>query len=131
MIARIFIGNIVAALALGTFIPASTNASDIVPAPPQAKAIALKGVTIHPVSGPDIASGTIVFDNGKITAIGAEVVIPGGAEVIDATGKHVYPHLDECVGYCPSAAAGEGDCAERRHDSSGERARYRLGDDRF
>lgn len=73
--------------------PISIHASDIIPAPPQAKAIALKGATIHPVSGPDIASGTIVFDNGKITAIGAEVAIPEGAEIIDATGKHVYPGL--------------------------------------
>ena len=79
--------------ALGAFAALSTHASDIIPAPPQAKAIALKGATIHPVSGPDIASGTIVFDNGKITAIGADVVIPEGAEVIDATGKHVYPGL--------------------------------------
>jgi imidazolonepropionase-like amidohydrolase len=70
---------------------ASGHASDNVPSPPQAKAIALKGATIHPVSGPDIPSGTIVFDKGKITAIGADAAVPAGAEVIDATGKHVYP----------------------------------------
>ena len=60
---------------------------------PQARAIALKGATIHPVSGPDIASGTIVFENGKITALGPDVAIPAGAEVIDVTGKHIYPGL--------------------------------------
>jgi len=69
------------------------HASDTLPAPPQAKAIAIKGATIHPVSGPDIPSGTIVFDNGKITAIGADAAIPSGAEVIDGAGKHVYPGL--------------------------------------
>jgi len=63
------------------------------PAPPQAKPVALKGATLHPVSGPEIATGTIVFDNGKITAIGADVPVPAGAEVVDATGKHVYPGL--------------------------------------
>ena len=71
----------------------STHASDTIPAPPQAKAIALKGATIHPVTGPDIPSGTIVFENGKITAIGADAAIPEGAEVIDAGGKHIYPGL--------------------------------------
>ena len=70
---------------------ANSYASDNIPAPPQAKPIALKGATIHPVSGPDIPSGTIVFDKGKITAIGADAAVPAGAEVIDATGKHIYP----------------------------------------
>lgn len=70
---------------------ASSYASDNIPSPPQAKPIALKGATIHPVSGPDIPSGTIVFDKGKITAIGADAAVPTGAEVIDATGKHIYP----------------------------------------
>src|SRR4051812_37568912 len=72
---------------------AAANASDTMPAPPQTKPIAIKGATIHPVSGPEIPSGTIVFENGKITAIGADAAVPAGAEVIDGTGKHVYPGL--------------------------------------
>jgi imidazolonepropionase-like amidohydrolase len=32
-----------------------------------------------------------VFENGKITAIGANAGVPAGAEVIDATGKHIFP----------------------------------------
>jgi imidazolonepropionase-like amidohydrolase len=75
------------------FVAAVARASDTLPAPPQAKPIAIKGATIHPVSGPDIPSGTIVFENGKITAIGADAAIPSGAEVIDGAGKHVYPGL--------------------------------------
>src|ERR1051325_3778225 len=67
--------------------------SDTIPAAPQAKPIAIKGATIHPVSGPDIPNGTIVFENGKITALGADVAIPSGADVIEANGKHVYPGL--------------------------------------
>src|SRR3954466_3298407 len=72
---------------------ASVNASDTIPAPPQTKPVAIKGATIHPVSGPDIPAGTIVFENGKITAIGADAAVPSGAEVIEANGKHVYPGL--------------------------------------
>jgi len=72
---------------------ASINASDTIPAASQTKPIAIKGATIHPVSGPDIPNGTIVFENGKITALGADAAIPSGADVIEANGKHVYPGL--------------------------------------
>lgn len=64
-----------------------------IPAPSQAKPIVIRGATVHPVSGPDIADGTIVFDKGKITAIGADAAPPADAEVIEANGKHVYPGL--------------------------------------
>ncbi len=71
----------------------SAFASNEIPAPPQSKPIALKGATIHPVSGPDIANGTIVFDKGKIVSLGASANIPADAETIDVTGKHIYPGL--------------------------------------
>lgn len=70
-----------------------TLASDVIPAGPQPRPIALKGATIHPVSGPDIPSGVIVFDKGKITALGANAAIPADAETVDVTGKHIYPGL--------------------------------------
>jgi imidazolonepropionase-like amidohydrolase len=82
-----------AALIAAFCLSAQVQGSDSMPAPPQTKPIALKGATIHPVVGPDIPSGTIVFENGKITAIGADAAIPSGAEVIDVTGKHIYPGL--------------------------------------
>jgi imidazolonepropionase-like amidohydrolase len=69
------------------------SASDTIPAPAQTKAIAIKGATIHPVSGPEIPNGTVVFEAGKITTLGADAAIPAGAEVIEANGKHVYPGL--------------------------------------
>src|SRR3954469_12267978 len=74
-------------------ITATVHGSDTIPAQPQAKPIAIKGATIHPVTGPDIPNGTIVFENGKITALGADAAIPPGADVIEANGKHVYPGL--------------------------------------
>jgi imidazolonepropionase-like amidohydrolase len=69
------------------------HASDSIPAPPQTKPIAIKGATIHPVNGPDIPNGTIVFENGKIMALGPDAAVPSGAEVVEANGKHVYPGL--------------------------------------
>ena len=85
--------NALQMLAASLFLATSLQASDTIPAPPQTKPVAIKGATIHPVSGPDIPNGTIVFENGKITAIGADAAVPSGAEVIDANGKHVYPGL--------------------------------------
>ena len=84
-----FSGAIVGAL----FAVLNASGSDTMPAPPQTKPIAIKGATIHPVSGPEIPSGTIVFENGKITALAADAAVPSGAELIDATGKHIYPGL--------------------------------------
>ena len=67
--------------------------SDQIPAGAQQKPVALVGATIHPVVGPTIEHGTILFDKGKITALGTNVAIPDGAERIDASGRHVYPGL--------------------------------------
>ncbi|MBX2990675.1 MAG: amidohydrolase family protein [Bacteroidetes bacterium] len=64
-----------------------------IPGKKQEKTIAIVNATIHTVSGPVIEKGTIIFEDGKITAIETQLTTPRGAEVIDATGKHVYPGL--------------------------------------
>ena len=55
--------------------------------------VAITGGTIYPVSGPKITNGTIIFSNGVITAIGANVAVPANARRIDATGKWITPGL--------------------------------------
>ncbi|MEM8872798.1 MAG: amidohydrolase family protein [Planctomycetota bacterium] len=67
--------------------------SDQIPGKPQTAPIALTNATVHTVSGDVLEGATLVFDEGVITAINGE--IPEGTEVIDATGKHVYPGLFE------------------------------------
>lgn len=69
------------------------GAHDQIPGAPQKKPIAIVGATLHTQSGRDIENGTVVFDAGKITAVGKGVEVPVGAEVIRAEGKHVYPSL--------------------------------------
>jgi imidazolonepropionase-like amidohydrolase len=66
-----------------------------IPGPPQTRPMALVHAVLHPVSGPVIDQGTLVFDQGRIVAIGRDVAIPEGAEVIDLAGQHVYPGLFE------------------------------------
>jgi len=56
-----------------------------------AQTIAITGGKVYPVSGPVIENGTVIISNGKISAVGANVPIPAGAQRIDATGKIVTP----------------------------------------
>src|SRR5438045_5766650 len=49
------------------------------------------GRKCYPGSGPVIENGTVVITNGKMSAVGANVPIPAGAQRIDATGKIVTP----------------------------------------
>lgn len=62
-----------------------------IPTPTQKHTVAVKGATIHTVTQGDIPNGTILFQNGVITAIGNEVEISENTEIIEATGKHIYP----------------------------------------
>jgi len=64
-----------------------------IPAKPQDHPIALIGGTIHTMSGGVIENGTIVFDKGKIIAIGTTVDFSPGTEKIDVKGKHIYPGM--------------------------------------
>ena len=82
--------------ALGSIsLVATALANDQIPAPAQAGPIAIINVTIHPAVGKTIQRGTVVFDKGRIIAVGSEVIPPDGAKVIDAAGKHLYPGMIE------------------------------------
>ncbi|MDH3734841.1 MAG: amidohydrolase family protein [Gemmatimonadota bacterium] len=58
---------------------------------------AIQGATLHTVANGTIESGTIVVRAGRIVAVGAGVDVPAGAEVIDGTGKHVFPGLVDAM----------------------------------
>ena len=68
-------------------------AHDYVPAPPQQKPVLLRGGTVHTVSGEVLQATDVLFENGRITALGTNLEPPAGAEIIDVSGKHVYPGL--------------------------------------
>lgn len=48
---------------------------------------------LYTVSHGIIEDGTILIDGGKITAVGKDLGIPEGAEIIDASGMCVFPGL--------------------------------------
>lgn len=83
-------------LALAALITAPAAAQDLgLKAPPQTRAVAIVGATIHPITGPAIDNGVVLFSDGKLIRVG-----PGPApapadevELIRADGKHLYPGL--------------------------------------
>jgi imidazolonepropionase-like amidohydrolase len=52
---------------------------------------AIINARIHPITQPTIERGTLVMRGGRIEAVGANVQVPTGAQVIDAKGADVYP----------------------------------------
>ena len=68
------------------------------PSPAQTKAIIIIGGTIHIGNGKVIEKGSITFVNGKITdvydnAISGLPLVSDRTQVIDATGKQIYPGI--------------------------------------
>ncbi|HEY3119517.1 MAG TPA: amidohydrolase [Vicinamibacteria bacterium] len=58
---------------------------------------AIVGGTVLTV-GPQgvIEKGTVLIRDGKVAAVGANVAVPPGATVIDATGRYVMPGIIDC-----------------------------------
>ena len=64
----------------------------ILPANAQQETLALTNATIHIGNGKIINNGTVIFTNGKITAV-STAADTTNAKVIDCVGKHLYPGL--------------------------------------
>ena len=91
------INRLAAGLLAASILPAALSAQlgSYNPRPGPQGVFAIRGGHIFPANGPDIASGTVVISGGKITAVGANVTVPAGATIIDATGLSVYPGMME------------------------------------
>lgn len=57
--------------------------------------VAITGGRIVTISGDIIECGTVLIDGGKIHAVGREIDVPQGSEIICAEGKWVMPGLIE------------------------------------
>lgn len=60
--------------------------------PARTESVALTGATVHTISGETISSGIVVFESGKIVAVGSDVSTEG-ARKIDLSGLDLYPGL--------------------------------------
>jgi imidazolonepropionase-like amidohydrolase len=81
-----------AAAVLGGLVAAAQP--DVYPRPAFTGTLYITHATIHVGNGQVINDGTIKVTNGKIEQVGAGITAPAsGAEVVDASGKQVYPGL--------------------------------------
>lgn len=57
--------------------------------------VALVGGTVWPGLGSEVVDGVVLFENGRIVAVGPRerVSVPPGAHVVDVRGRHVTPGL--------------------------------------
>ncbi len=64
-------------------------------APSESGVTAVVGGLVYPVTADPIPGGTVLIRDGRIEAVGADVPIPAGAAVVDASGMSVIPGLIE------------------------------------
>jgi imidazolonepropionase-like amidohydrolase len=60
-----------------------------IPAPPTL----LRNATVLTAAGDRIEGGSVLFENGRIAAVGREIAAPAEAVIVDATGKWVTPGI--------------------------------------
>lgn len=80
-------------LTLTLFAKVSQAQETIYPATAQNGITAITHATVHVGNGSVLNDATIVFEKGKIISVGSNISTPAGANLIDATGKQVYPGL--------------------------------------
>jgi imidazolonepropionase-like amidohydrolase len=61
--------------------------------------VAIIGGRVVPVTADPVENGTVLIEDGKITAVGADLAVPDGAQVIDAAGQWVLPGFIEVHGH--------------------------------
>jgi len=83
--------SILCTLALLPVLAFGQNNSGIVRA--ETSKFALTNAKIYTVTNGIIENGTIIINNGIIEAVGANITIPGDAQVIDYSGQEIYPGM--------------------------------------
>jgi len=73
------------------------SAHDETPGAVQNRPIALINAKIYTVSEGILENASVIFDKGKIIAVGANLQIPADAETIDCSGKSIYPGFITCA----------------------------------
>ena len=88
--------------------------------------VAITGGRVVPVAAEPIESGTVLIVDGTITAVGADVEIPAGADIVDATGRWVLPGFVDAHAHVGVHEEGEGNAGNDTNemtDPNGARLR--------
>lgn len=84
---------VVSSVALFAFVIASALGSNNAQRRTGTDTYAITNARIVTVSGPVIDRGTVVFRDGLIVSVAANVTVPADARIIDGTGLTVYPGI--------------------------------------
>jgi imidazolonepropionase-like amidohydrolase len=63
------------------------------------QSVAIVGGMMVPIAGDPVEGGTVLVEDGRIAAVGADVEVPAGVRVIDAAGSWVLPGFIEAHGH--------------------------------
>lgn len=81
-------------------------------------AVAITNAHVHPVSSPAF-DGTILLEDGRISALGPDVQVPEGAEVVDAGGRWVLPGFVDAHVHLGVHEEGEGWAGQDTNEMTG------------
>ena len=70
--------------------------------------IAIRGATVLTITRGVIPNGTVIIRDGKIAAVGADVAVPAGAQIVEAAGKFVSPGLIDAHVHISADSINEG-----------------------
>lgn len=74
----------------------------------QERPLAFTGASLIPIDGPRIENGTLLVQDGKITAIGSGIAVPANADVHDLRGKVILPGLVDTHSHIGQVAGADG-----------------------
>jgi imidazolonepropionase-like amidohydrolase len=72
------------------------------------ESLAIVGGRIVPVTAEPIENGTVLVQDGRITAVGGDVAVPDGIRVVDAAGGWVLPGLIDAHAHVGAGEEAEG-----------------------
>ena len=101
------------ALAAQTPAPQDTSRRATLPVlrvdiPPAGTLVAITNATVITASHGTIENGTVLIRNGKIAAVGKDIAVPAGAQVIDGNGKYIMPGIIDAHSHSASEGINEG-----------------------
>ncbi|MEX2300193.1 MAG: amidohydrolase [Bryobacterales bacterium] len=75
---------------------------------PQSRPLLIQHANIVTVTNGIIENGSLLIRDGKIAGVGESLLIPDGAQIINATGRYVTPGLIDCHSHIAADAINEG-----------------------
>ncbi len=61
-----------------------------------AQTLLIRNATVLTITKGTLANGSVLVENGKVSAVGKDISAPTGATVIDATGQFLMPGIIDC-----------------------------------